>query len=797
MGALLRFALTAIIVVAASVAPAAADEARGTVVDPTSAPLPGVTVQLFEGSRAVRSTTTGADGRFALGACPSGSRVTASLAGFDPVTVPCAQSSRIVLPLRGLTETLDVTASAVTADSPTSLLVGAELSRATMQRLPAATPHTRDALPLLPAVVRGADGLLHIDGVRPHDSPLLVDGFNVTDPASGVSSIDLPLESVRGTEVLRDPMTVTFGGALGSLASIETRTGGESFAGGIQSFVPRPRLTGGGFGRIEGFSPRGFASGSAGSTKYLISAEYDFDRIPVPGVTTSSGTPDTRQTGGSVFGRADVRLSAADSLTAEGILFPRTQRLRGLSPLWSIEAAPTLRERDLFGGVVGRHAFDRDSILTLRLGLLWHRMELGPAAPGEAEIAPSGRSGGFFSTIDRRATRLEAGASWQKEIESSRGVHDLTVSLTGERRELSGSIAEQTVDVRDADGRLVRSIRFGLPGTLAAEDSALGVALRDLWRPGAGLQIDAGLRGDTTELGGFVPSGRVGLRWSLGDDGTVIKGGLGTFVGNVPLAAAAFGGFPSRFDTGTDGDGTPRVLPLVPRVGSLALPRALASNLRVERRVGGSWDAMLGVGARRASRLATLTIDEANGRLLVASTGRSTYREAEVALRHTWGEGGQLFASYTRSSAHGEVNDFSTLFASGDIEVLRPGGVARLGSDAPNRLLAWATVPLPAGFGVSPALEWRSGFPYSVVDGRQEYAGAPNTASFPAFFSLDLVVDKAVRIKGKRVKLQVQLFNATNHFNPRDVFAVAGAPRFGSFVNSVGPTVRGDIGVDW
>src|SRR5262249_9969455 len=149
------------------------------------------------------------------------------------------------------------------------------------------------------------------------------------------------------------------------------------------------------------------------------------------------------------------------------------------------------------------------------------------------------------------------------------------------------------------------------------------------------------------------------------------------------------------------------------------------------------------VGARRSSRLATLAIDEANGHLMVASTGRSTYREAEVALRHTWGEGGQLFASYTRSSARGEVNDFSTLFASGDTEVLRPGGVARLGSDAPNRLLAWATVPLLAGFGVSPALEWRSGFPYSVVDGRQEYVSAPNTASFPAFFSLDLVVDKA------------------------------------------------------
>jgi TonB dependent receptor len=517
----------------------------------------------------------------------------------------------------------------------------------------------------------------------------------------------------------------------------------------------------------------------------------------VPGVTTNSGTPDTRQSGGSVFGRVDLRLSAADSVSLEGIFFPHTQRLRGLSPLRAIDAAPTLRERDLFGGIVGRHAFDAHSVLTLRLGLLAHQMRLGPPAAGQPEISPSGWSGGFFSTLDRRATRLEAGASWQKQIESAWGVHDLTFAATGERRELSGSLSEQTVEIRDANGRLVRVIHFGPPGALAAEDDAMGVALRDLWRPREGLQIDAGLRGDTSDLAGFAPSARVGFRYSIGDDSTVVKGGLGTFVGSVPLAAAAFGGFPPRLDHDTDDAGPPPVLGLVPRVGSLALPRALAANLRVERRIAKSWDALLGVGVRRSSRLATLTVEDGDGQIVVASDGRSTYRGAEAAVRHTWREGGQLFVSYTRSSARGEINDFSSLFASGDAEILRPGGVTRLASDAPNRLLAWATITLPAAFGLSPAVEWRSGFPYSVLDSRQEFVGLPNSATFPAFFSLDLVVDKTLKVKGRRLKLQVQLFNATNHFNPRDVFAVAGAPRFGTFVNSVGPTFRGDIGIDW
>ena len=77
------------------------------------------------------------------------------------------------------------------------------------------------------------------------------------------------------------------------------------------------------------------------------------------------------------------------------------------------------------------------------------------------------------------------------------------------------------------------------------------------------------------------------------------------------------------------------------------------------------------------------------------------------------------------------------------------------------------------------------------------FVGPPNGASFPPFFSLDLVVDKQLTVGGRRVKLQVQVFNVTDHFNPRDVFAVAGSARFGAFANSVGPTVRGDIALGW
>jgi hypothetical protein len=781
--------------------PAAADELKGTVVDQTSAPVPGATVQLLDGTSATASTVSGNDGSFVLPGCPAGARVTVSLSGFARVSVACVDAGRIVLRLATLSTATEVTAHVGESESPTSGGVGSRLSGATLARVPTATQHAREALPLLPSVVRGVDGLLRIDGVRPHEAPLLFDGFDVTDPATGISSIDPPIESVAALGVLRDPMAVTFGRALGSMASIETRTGGDELDAGIQGFVPRPRLSGQGFGTLEGFSPRAHVGGRAGRVQYFVAAEYDFNRFAVPGVTTSSGSPDTRSSRATLFGRGDLELSSTHTLTVEGLVFPWKQTYQGLSPVRTVDASPTLASHDAFAGLVDRHAFGDDDIVTLRLGVLSHYSEERPNGDGQAEITPSGRSGGSFSSVAQTATRVEGSASWQHKVDSSIGVHELTLqaSLGGEW--LDGRVAERPVEIRDAGGALVRRIGFGAPTATGAENQSLGLALRDLWHPVSRLDVDAGVRADWNALGGSAPSARVGFRYALDDaGGTVIKGGVGEFVGTVPLSVPAFADYPVRFDQvpgAPAGTGTSENTVLRPVVSGLALPRALAANARVEREIAPGWDALVGVSLRDTSRLATLDVRPAEGTLLVSSTGRSTYRSAEVTVRRTWGHGDQLLVSYTRSLSRGEVDDFASLFARGDVEVLQPGGVARLASDAPHRVLAWGTFTLPAGFSIAPAVDWHSGFPYSVVDAGQTYVGGPNTHSYPEFLSLDVVVYKSLTVARRLVKMNVQVFNVTNHFNPRDVFNTLGGPEFGAFTNSVGPTVRGDISVNW
>jgi hypothetical protein len=781
---------------------ASAEELRGLVVDQSSLAVPGATVELRRGDTVVSATTSGADGSFTLDA-PAGTAgsVVVSLSGFETVTVARDAAARVVLKVAGATDSAEVTASGSDSGAGGGSL-GSGLSGAALRRLPSARQHVRDTLPLMPSVMRGPDGLLRIDGARPHEAPLLIDGFDVTDPATGLSSLDLPLETVRRVEVLRDPMAVTLGGALGPMASVETNQGGDAFEAGVQGFVPRPRLSGGGAGRLEGFFPRANVGGSAaaGRLRYFGALEYDFERIPVPGVTGSKGTPDMRETGATLFGRIDLQLSSRHTLGLEGFIFPSSRSRFGLSPLRAPEAAPTVDNADRFIGLVDRHAVGK-GMLSLRLGMLTHSFHLRPVGDGLTTIAPRGWAGGSFSALDRYSSRLQASAEWTEAFGSGAGRHELTTLLSFRSEGLQGTVDERPVRILDHAGRTLREITFGAPARVTAHASSVAAALRDQWQINDRLQLDGGVRLDRSSLGGgFVPSARAGFRYAIDRDAiTVVKGGAGTFVGAIPLSVPAFGGFPNRLDSSFDAvSGAPISSALLqPAVGALSLPRAFAANLRVERRLAPGWDVSIGAGLRRSSHLATLDVRPSEALLAVRSDGRSRYAEVEAALRHQWGGENQVLVSYIRSSTRGEVNDFATLFAAGDAALLRPGGMARLAADAPHRLLAWGTFDLPRGFTFAPALEWHSGFPYSVLGPRREHRGAPNTAAFPSFFSLDVLVSKTLTVAGRRVRVGAQVFNVTNHRNPRDVFAVAGAPAFGSFTNSVGPTFRGVMGVSW
>ena len=784
---------------------AAAQTGQGLVIDQTGLPLPGATVQLRLGDTVVTTVITAGDGTFAIDPALKGDTLVVSMDGFETARVAREAQSRIVLSIGRAQETTTVIALAPTLApaSPTTALLGSTLTADQVSRLPSTRLKARESLPLLPSVVRGPDGLIQLGGARAHETPVLLDGFNVTDPATGNSSLNLPFESVRGVDALRDPMAVSYGDLLGGVVQISSRRGGDKFALGVQGVIPRPRFASHGFGRLEGIFPRVHASGPAanGRVHYMAAVEYDFERIPVPGVTQGQG-PDIVEKSTTAFGRIDVQVSPRNELTLEGVVFPGESDSFGLSPRRSDESTPNLTARDIFGGVTDRFIVDPSSILTIQFGALVHDADMTPHGDGTTLLSPSGWRGNWFSTLTRQASRVAAIVTFERTALLRGRTHDLTFGGRTATRHLSGRVSNGPITVEDIDGRTVRTVTFGPATSFAVRDAPISLLARDVWHVSSRMQVDFGGRLDHRGRHRVapIPSGRVGVRYALDESGlTVVKAGYGGFVGNLPLAVEAFADYPTRTDRDIDPNTGAVVSERVfePAVEMLRQPRARAATIGVERQLIPQLDAALSFTDRRSTLMPTLEVPTASGQMIVRGNGQADYREVQISARKQWKNDQQLFVSYVRSVSRGELNDFAGLFSGWDVPLVQPGGQARLAADAPNRVLAWGTFNLPRSIVVSPVVDWHDGFPYSNVDSRYYYAGKPNSERYPRFTSVDLIVYKTFHAKRRAADAGFQLFNATNHDNPRDVYPVVGDPRRGTFANSVGPILRGYILMKW
>jgi hypothetical protein len=187
----------------------------------------------------------------------------------------------------------------------------------------------------------------------------------------------------------------------------------------------------------------------------------------------------------------------------------------------------------------------------------------------------------------------------------------------------------------------------------------------------------------------------------------------------------------------------------------------------------------------------------ASGNLLsLANSGRDFYREFQITGRYQIGRH-TLNASYVRSKATGDLNDFNQFFGNNPQAVIRANARGPLAFDAPNRFLAWGEFSAPWKVTLMPVLDIHTGFPYSLVNEAREFVGPRNNARFPRFDSFDLQVLREFRVpfhrKERSVRVGFSMFNLFNHANPRDVQDDLDSPRFGQFFNSPVRTFRGKL----
>jgi hypothetical protein len=158
-------------------------------------------------------------------------------------------------------------------------------------------------------------------------------------------------------------------------------------------------------------------------------------------------------------------------------------------------------------------------------------------------------------------------------------------------------------------------------------------------------------------------------------------------------------------------------------------------------------------------------------------------------------------ASYVRSKAYGNLNDFNQFFGNNPVAVIEPDERGRLPFDAPNRFLAWGEWNAPFKLTLLPVLDVHTGFPWSRINQEREFVGPRDSERYPRFTSFDLQVTRPVRlpIPHERLKSRIgfSVFNLFNQFNPRDVQNDINSARYAGLFNGVGRTFRGKFILDF
>jgi hypothetical protein len=786
---------------------------KGRMRDASGLPLPGATVTLTCGAGTPQVATTDGLGGYAFAASASRCSLTAALEGFSPASSDAFSVGSadvtvdLVLQVASLKEGVTVTGagneSAIPGTEPGQ---PSTVNREVIHH--AVMPNSRvdDVLPLIPSVLRGPDGLISMAGARGTQSALLVNGGRETDPVTGEFGVNLPLESVESIEVFPTGYAAEFGQATGSVARVRTRRGEDRFRASVNSLDPRLRFEHGTTRGVESWTPNVGVSGPLrkGRAWFAQSLDYTKDLSPID---TLAGRQDMRVNALSSLSQIDLHLSERHDLTASVAAARQTIRGANLAAFTPVPTRPRVGTHGWSLTITDRSTLGPSSLLESTLQVKSASVALTPTGDEPYRIGHDLTTGNYFNTQERTAYRTELTEQYTRTSTGPFGPHLFRLGVSIGYGSYDGTNASRPVEMLRSDGTISRLIRFEGSGVQDASAYDIGVYAAQRWRASRWMMLDIGGRVDAAS--GVKPllsprgEGTFILPW---DPETTIKGGVGLFTDKIVLGARAFDQFQSRIVQTYDASGLPVGPPIVytnRREGRLTLPKALVWNMEVNRELGHGWRVRLNFQQRDGKdelvvvpRL--LTPD--TGVLALSSTGDSDAHGLETTIGYAdRTHGHQAYVSYVTASARGNLNDLNAIEGNFKEPFVQADQIGPLRFDVPHRLLVWGLLSMPWRVTVAPFVEWRSGFPYSAIDESWTYAGSRNTRRFPRFFSLDLVVNKGIRLPWLRVPARIgfSIYNLTRRHNGRDVQADIQRPDFDRTYNRIHRRLRGQFEIDW
>src|SRR3984893_18314549 len=440
-----------------------------SILDNQGNPSPEVGIRVLREGRPLFSANSDTKGLAHIPGIPSGSyEVVVEKKGFFPASHP--------IDLNGLEGAVEFTLSPkrvesekveVRADAPGSAQQSAT-SSTTLQRdeiksLPNRPATVADALPLVPGVVRSADGQIIIDGGGEAKSAFLVNGTDVTEPATGRFGITVPVDSVESVDVLKTPFLAEYGRFTAGVVSVETRRGPEKWHFELNDPFPEFRIRSGHLTGLRDASPRlNFGGPVLRNRLYLAEGfEYRVDKVPVR--TLYFPHNESRTDSVNSFTQLDYVISAKHFVTGTVQVAPQSTDFANLSYFSPQPVTPSFRASEKLITLTDHFALGA-TLLSNTLSIQGFRATVGAQGDASMVLTPTRDLGNYFHRETRRETRAEWLENISRTLTSGNRVSNLKFGLSVAHTTTRSQTVDQPVEIRDAQGNILKRIDFSGPG---------------------------------------------------------------------------------------------------------------------------------------------------------------------------------------------------------------------------------------------------------------------------------------------------------------------------------------------
>jgi hypothetical protein len=783
----------------------------GFVLDENGVPVAAAQIKLEDAAAHVYRTASDGAGRFTLRNLPVGDyKLEVRKEGFFVISgrALTLQSGPNELTLtinhaEEVHEQVQVTARANQID-PQDTAQRDTLTTRDIRDIPVPSPHVlAESLVALPEITQDNQGNLHIAGARSGETQYLLDGFEIGDPVNGQLTSRFNIDATRTAEVQSSGFGAGYAHAGANILSLDTPDGDDRWRFGTTNPAPGINIQEG--VHLGNWYPRFNFSGPIKRGRFWFSNSISIQHTFAVVKGQPSGANTWEEWAGDNLLRLQYNITPKHILHAGFLYNIASGTNLGLDALDPVSTTVTGDGRRYFASLKDQ-VWLADTLFDFGVAADESILDYIPQGTQTYVLLVNGSSGNYFQRLNQRGRRLQAVAGMPAATRHWHGTHQLAAGasaaslnyfLSADRGEIQAlnafAIDETTCSSALQPGCLVRQTIFSGPATPYVSNTQLGAYVQDTWSISKYFVVQAGLR---TDWDRFTQSAMAEPRLHanilpFGDDTSKITLGWGIY--NVPLnlsqIAQAFD--QQQLDTFYNSAGTV-VSPgtvvsqfVVPATG-LQQPRFTMYSTGLQQKLFHNTLLGLQLLARNGSH-GFAYVDQQptqpGGIFLLEDTRKDRYRSATVSARHVFSEDMEVYGAYTRSVARSnEV--LNPALGSIFYVAQQPGPVLW---DAPNRLVTWGWAPTHIwGIQLSYFFEYRTGYPFSVINLQQQLVGPPNSSRFPAYASLNIGLEKKFAFRGYIWGVRVEAVNILNRQNPNTVVNNIDAPNFGTFAGGQG-----------